>query len=119
MTQLDLFDEMEAEQAKREAEIEARLIAEREAARAEQNKPRQCGDCGEWSPNFFGFNLNHAVEEGGSQWCTRHMLHYQHACWAGHPERHEWSVRGVEWLTEHGFALPEGDELMVNREAVA
>lgn len=118
MSQLSIFDEIDAATAEREAQSKADDLVEREARMAEARQPRRCGDCGEWVSSLWAFNLNHGVIDGSNGECVTHVLHFQHARWAGHPKHDDWSTRGVAWLKEHGFSLPKAQELMVNLEAV-
>lgn len=104
MEQLNLFDEIDNAAAEREAKQAAKQAALMEEAR----KPKQCTNCGEWSPNEYLWKTNHGEPEfydlPGS--CMKHWMMFNQAKWSGHEKMSDHAAAAESWLIERGFALP-------------
>lgn len=101
MSQLELFDELDAQRERREEELETNIRAQHDAEIAERRKPVQCSHCGEWSPNKYIWSINHGI---GDFWdmpgvCVKHYYTWSRAHW-------DWAIDDRAWLAEHGFEVP-------------
>ena len=101
MTQLDVFDELDAEQKRREEVFEAKLRAQREAEVVARRQPVQCSHCGEWSPNEYIWSINHRICDFWDMpgVCIKHYYTWSRARW-------DWAVDDRVWLALHGFEVP-------------
>lgn len=98
MNQLSIFDELDQEQER----IEAEKAAEQQRLREIASQPVQCGHCGEWSPNQYLSDTNHGIIFNG--WCSK-RLHLNSwakpGTWASqHEEQFEMSTA---WLSSRGW----------------
>lgn len=102
MNQLSIFDELDQEQER----IEAEKAAEQQRLREIASQPVQCEHCGEWSPNQYLWETNHGKPHFYDMQgvCVKHWFLY-------HQSRWQEMTKAREWLTERGFAVhpPEGE----------
>lgn len=100
MSQLSLFDELDAE-----IEKQKQLDAERlEAESIAQNEPVACSHCGELEPNTYLCMINHGLVFNG--WCGKRLRFNGMAGGINSEftqQKGEFYDAAVAWLAEHGW----------------